>query len=85
MNSIKVYTMESCPYCEAAKKLLGSKGLKFEEVLVGWDDDDTWIRLEKKTGFKTMPQIFIGEKFIGGFNELNQLEKRGELDKMLRA
>lgn len=84
MKEIKVYTMESCPYCDAAKKLLASKGMTFEEVLVDWDDDDTWFRLEKKTGHKSMPQIFIGDKFIGGYNELSALDKRGELDRLVK-
>lgn len=84
MKEIKVYTMESCPYCEAAKTLFKMKGVAFEEILIGWEDDDTWLRLEKKTGFKTMPQIFVGEKFIGGYNEVAALDKRGELDKLIK-
>jgi glutaredoxin 3 len=70
MQEIIVYTMENCPYCEAAKRLLESKGLDYKEVFVEYDDDATWERLARETGFKTMPQIFIDGKFIGGYNEL---------------
>ncbi len=56
--------MNYCPYCISAKKLLASKNLPFEEILVADDDDATWKYLEKETGYKTMPQIFIGDQFI---------------------
>lgn len=84
MKKIAVYTMNYCPYCVAAKKLLESKGLPYEEVKVADDDDATWKRLEKETGFKTMPQIFIGEKFIGGFTDLEKLARSGELDALVK-
>lgn len=83
MKKITVYTMRYCPYCESAKKLLKSKGLAFDEIMVAEDDDAIWARLEKETGFKTMPQIFVGEKFIGGYNDLAALEKNGDLDKLV--
>jgi glutaredoxin 3 len=79
VKKITVYTMNYCPYCDAAKRLLKANGMDFEEIKVGEDDDATWKRLEKQTGFKTMPQIFIGEEFVGGFNELKKLEDNGEL------
>ncbi|MBI3542760.1 MAG: glutaredoxin 3 [Deltaproteobacteria bacterium] len=83
MKKITVYTMNYCPYCVAAKKLLQSKGLAFEEVLVAEDDNATWKRLEKETGYKTMPQIFVGEKFVGGYTELAKLDSSGELDQLV--
>ncbi|MBI3557161.1 MAG: glutaredoxin 3 [Deltaproteobacteria bacterium] len=84
MKKVTVYTMNCCPYCTAAKKLLQQKGLTFEEVLVAEDDDATWKRLEKETGFKSMPQIFIGEKFVGGYTELARLDQSGELDELVK-
>ena len=75
--------MNYCPYCESAKRLLKSKGLAFEEILLAEDDDAGWKTLEKKTGYKTMPQIFIGEKFVGGYTDLAQLDAKGELDALL--
>jgi GrxC family glutaredoxin len=77
--------MNYCPYCESAKRLLKSKGLPFEEILVAEDDDATWERLEKETGYKTMPQIFIGDKFIGGYSDLTQLDSKGELDRLVKS
>lgn len=83
MQKIVVYTMRSCPYCDAAKRLLKVNGYPFEEVLVEYEDDATWKRLEKQTGFKTMPQIFIGDRFVGGYTELARLEDSGELDSVV--
>ncbi len=83
MKKIIVYTMDYCPYCDSAKKLLKSKGLSFEEIKLAEDDDQAWIDLEKRTKFKTVPQIFIGDAFIGGFSELSKLNQKGELDRLL--
>ena len=80
MKKIIVYTMNYCPYCVATKKLLTLKGLPFEEVLVDENDDATWMRLEKQTGYKTMPQIFIGDDFIGGYKDLEALAQSGGLE-----
>jgi glutaredoxin 3 len=85
MTTVKVYTMQYCPYCESAKKLLKSKNIPFDEILVDMNDDATWTMLEKKTGYKTMPQIFIGEKFVGGYNDLANLDRKGELDRLINA
>ncbi len=78
---IKVYTTPSCPYCNAAKDLLRGKHLSFKEIDVS--DDDDFDALVKKTGWRTVPQIFIGEEMIGGYRELAQLEGQGKLDEML--
>jgi glutaredoxin 3 len=84
MKKIIVYTMHSCPYCESAKRLLKQKGLVFEEVLVEFSDEAKWARLEQQTGFKTMPQIFIGDQFIGGYTDLSRLEQTGQLDSLVK-
>lgn len=76
--------MNYCPYCESAKRLLNSLDLAFEEILVADDDDATWKKLEKETGYKTMPQIFIGDQFIGGYNQLAALNSSGKLKEMVR-
>ena len=85
MKKITVYSLTYCPYCKSAKKLLDSKGLKYEEIIVSEDDDETWDRLEKETGFKTMPQIFIGEQFIGGYTDLAALDKSGKLEELAKG
>lgn len=77
--AIKVYTMDYCPYCERAKALLKRKGLKFEEIHVDEEDDATWDALYKKSGMRTMPQIFNGEELVGGYTELAALDMKDGL------
>jgi len=77
--------MEYCPYCENAKRLLASKSIPYKEIKVSLDDEPEWDRLEKLTGYKTMPQIFIDEHFVGGYRELTAIEQSGELDKLLSS
>jgi glutaredoxin 3 len=77
-----VYTTSTCPYCNAAKDLLRRKGVAFREIDVS--DDAEFDALIKRTGWKTVPQVFIGEKMIGGYRELTQLEANGKLDGLLR-
>lgn len=84
MKKITVYTMNYCPYCTAAKKLLEQKGFGYEEILLTEDDDAGWARLEKLTGYKTMPQIFVGEKFVGGYSDLAKLDQNGELEALAK-
>ena len=78
-KKVTVYTMDYCPYCERAKALLKSKGIAYEEVRLGEDDDQAWDDLEKKSGMKTMPQIFAGESLIGGYTQLADLDKKDGL------
>ncbi|HXW60586.1 MAG TPA: glutaredoxin domain-containing protein [Myxococcota bacterium] len=69
MKNIEVYTIDNCGYCEAAKKLLKEKGLSFKETNITGDQNQI-KELINKTGHRTLPQIFIDGKFIGGFQEL---------------
>lgn len=81
---VKVYTTPICPYCSNAKQLLKSKYVDYEEI--GMHDISSAERQElmKKTNnYRTVPQIFIGDAFIGGFDELNKLNQQGKLDDML--
>jgi len=75
---VKLYTTPSCPFCVRAKRLLEARGIPFEEVDVGADDA---LREEimQRTGRRTVPQIFIDERSIGGFEELAALDAAGEL------
>jgi glutaredoxin 3 len=66
-----------------AKDLLKRKGIPFEEKLIGWDDAEAMQALQTRSGMRTMPQIFIGDACIGGFRELDALERSGELEKKL--
>jgi glutaredoxin 3 len=78
-GKVTVYTMAYCPYCVRAKALLKSRGIPFEEVLVPDDDDAQWDALEKRSGLKTMPQIFHGERLIGGYSDLAELDQSDQL------
>ena len=83
MGKIQIYTKASCPYCIRAKQLLEGKGLPFEEINLEGKDEELQA-LRKRTNYFTVPQIFIGEKMIGGYTELAGLNASGELDKMVR-
>ncbi len=79
---VRMFTTLICPYCIRAKMLLKKKGVAFEEIDVSGDHDmRAW--LVKTTGRRTVPQIFIGEESIGGFDEMAALDRAGELDKKL--
>jgi len=80
--SVTIYTTNNCPYCHAAKNLLKGKGVKFEEIDVS--DDEEFDKLVDRTGFQTVPQIFVNEKLIGGYRELTNLDSEGKLDEILR-
>lgn len=79
MSTIRVYTKQACTYCVQAKKLLQRKGLAYEEIDLG-SDPGVEANLTALTGFRTVPQIFINERFVGGFTELMKLSALGELD-----
>ena len=79
MAQVKVYTMKNCPYCERAKSLLKQRGVPFVEELVPYEDEAKWDELEKRTGMKTMPQIFQGERVIGGYSDLAALDGQDQL------
>ena len=78
MARVKLYTTQSCPFCVRAKRLLEARGIPYEDVDVGGDDA---LREEimQRTGRRTVPQIFIDERSIGGFEELAALDAAGEL------
>ncbi|MBN8555585.1 MAG: glutaredoxin 3 [Deltaproteobacteria bacterium] len=83
MKAVKVYTKNYCPYCTKAKILLTQKSVAFEEINLEKKDPDFAQKLFAQTGFRTVPQIFIGDECIGGCDELYELEEAGELDKKL--
>lgn len=80
MNAPKasIYTTAFCGWCERAKALLERNGISYREIRV--DEDPAWRdEMIKRTGQRSVPQIFIGERHVGGFDELHRLEKSGEL------
>jgi len=84
MADIKIYTTTYCPYCVRAKSLLKSKNLPYQEIDVT-SDDELRERMITASGRRTVPQIFIDGRPIGGFDELRALNETGELDALLGA
>ncbi len=82
MNEIIIYSTLICPYCRAAKQLLKSKGLEFEEIRVDLDRQQRQVMMEK-SGRTSVPQIFINQQHVGGFDDLNALNRSGKLDHLL--
>ena len=85
MADVKIFTTEYCPYCVRAKRLLAQKGVSYEEIDVSNDDELREKMVKDAGGRRTVPQIFIGGKPIGGYDELAALEQDGELDTLLEA
>jgi len=82
--SVTIYLTGWCPYCQRAKALLAQKNLGFNEIDV---DDDPKFRTEmmERSGRRTVPQIFIGEKHVGGCDDLFALDRSGELDRLIQG
>ncbi len=78
-----MYSGDPCPYCGAAKALLKSKNVDFEEFDVWKDPSKAKEMLQRTNGRRSIPQIFIGDHYVGGNDELQALNKSGELDKLL--
>ena len=82
MPEILIYTTHICPYCIMAKRLLDKKGLNYTEINV---DGDAGLRedMMRKTQRRTVPQIYIGDFHVGGFDELHALDQQKKLDGLL--
>ncbi len=82
MAKVLMYTTAICPFCVNAKRLLASKGVEAEEIRV---DREPALRqkMMAESGQQTVPQIWIGDRHVGGFTDLWALDKRGELDALL--
>lgn len=83
MPIVQMYATAFCPYCVRARRLLKRKGVEFEEIRVDKDRDEmrTMIQRSQRT---TVPQIFIGEQHIGGFDDMAALDRAGKLDPLLQ-
>jgi glutaredoxin 3 len=80
-----VYTSDYCGYCRAAKQFLTqAKKVEFEEINLSSNPEER-ARLAKETGQRTVPMIFVGDTFVGGYNELRALDQAGELDALLES
>ncbi|MNE92969.1 Glutaredoxin-3 [compost metagenome] len=83
MNDVILYTTRTCPYCVAAKSLLQRKGVLATELDVQLDPERFREMLERSGGRRSVPQIFIGSRHVGGFDDLAALERQGQLDPLL--
>lgn len=82
MADVIIYSKPICPYCDRAKDLLNNKGVSFSEIRVDLDSEALQTMVEK-SGRRTVPQIFINDQSVGGFDDLWALEQSGKLDEML--
>ncbi len=83
MPKITIYTTPLCPYCHAAKALLKRKRAVFEEIDVSRDSSLRAAMRERANGRQTVPQIFIGDRHVGGCDDLHALDRQGGLDPLL--
>ena len=81
-NKVTVYGNAMCPYCGAARMLLTKKAVEFENIDVNVDPQKR-VEMQQRSGSRSVPQIFIGDTHVGGFDELAALEMDGELDTLL--
>jgi len=80
---IIMYSTHICPYCDRARALLQRKQATFREIKVDTQPDERDIMMKRSGGRRTVPQIFIGERHVGGFDDLVALDRAGELDSLL--
>jgi len=84
MTKVTIYTTMTCPYCHLAKQLLRGKGVAFEEIDVAGNSKLREEMSRKAGGRSSVPQIWIGDRHVGGCDDLYDLDDAGELDSLLR-
>jgi glutaredoxin 3 len=84
MSNVTVYTTENCPFCTAAKQLLDTRGVQYEEINLERDPRGRQ-ELVEKTGMMTFPQVIVGDELIGGFTETLAADRSGRLQELLAA
>jgi glutaredoxin 3 len=84
MAQVTIYTKPYCPYCIRAVELLERKGVDFDEIEAAFDPDKRQ-EMMRRSGRMTFPQIFIGDRHIGGCDDMMALEREGRLDQLLKA
>jgi glutaredoxin 3 len=79
-----MYATAACPFCQSAERLLLAKGVQIDKVRVDLEPERR-AEMQKKSGRRTVPQIWIGERHVGGCDDLYALEREGKLDPLLKA
>ena len=85
MVDVTIYTRQFCGYCSAAKRLLDQKGVAYVEHDASYAPELRREMIQRANGRSTFPQIFVGERHVGGCDDLYALEREGELDPLLKA
>lgn len=85
MPPVVIYTKPFCPYCSRVENLLKKKGVGYQEIVAAMEPGKRAEMVQRSGGRTTYPQIFIGERHVGGCDELMALDARGELDTLLAA
>jgi glutaredoxin 3 len=85
MQTVEIYSSPLCGYCHAAKRLLDSKNVSYSEINVLAQPARKTEMVQRANGGRTVPQIFIGDTHVGGYDDLNALERAGKLDGILAA
>jgi len=80
--TVEIYTKTTCPYCWRAKHLLNAKGVAYTEIVVDFGGAEQQVMIQRANGRMTVPQIFIGERHVGGCDDLIALERSGKLDEL---
>ena len=81
---VTMYSTRFCPYCMRARSLLGNKNVAYEEIDVG-SDTSLWQKMQSLSGRDSVPQIFINDEPVGGYDDIALLDRQGQLDSMLAA
>jgi glutaredoxin 3 len=84
MSEVRVYTTNRCGYCVRVKMLLKAREIDFREINIA-GDPDAFVELAKSTGMLTLPQVFVGDELIGGYNETAEADESGRLQELLAA
>ena len=84
MAKVQIFSKTTCPACVMAKEILSKKGVSYDEVILDNKPDEIQ-QLIARTGMKTVPQIFINDKLIGGCSDLMELDKENKLDPLLQS
>jgi glutaredoxin 3 len=83
-SNVEIYTWRTCPFCVRAKELLSEKGVEFTEYSVDGDEVARSKMAERSHGQRSVPQIFINDRHVGGCDDIHDLDARGELDPLLK-
>ena len=84
MKNVTVYMGPMCSFCDAAKRLLNRNNIPYKEINIALEEDKMDEMLSKSNGKRTIPQIFFDNHHVGGYEELRTLEKKGELDNLVK-